>query len=338
MNYKLFGKSGLRVSELCLGAMMFGGEEGQSRANYETSKEIFDFYTNLGGNFIDTANIYTQGSSELLIGEFIHQERDHFVLATKFTMQDKMGDPNYSGNQRKNLRRSLESSLKRLKTDYIDILWLHAWDFLTPIEEIMRTLDDLISAGKVNYIGICNTPAWIISQANTIAEFKNWNSFCGLQTKYNLIERSAERELIPMAKAFNLAVTPWAPLEAGILTGKYINDKEGRLKDRSEVFTPRSEKISKALVKLAKDLGVSPGQIALNWLRQKDYTNIPIVGVRTKEQIKDNMACLNFGLEPKQIEHLDEISKIDLGYPHDMLQREVVRNNIYGGTQNQIDF
>ncbi|MCW5518156.1 aldo/keto reductase [Muriicola sp. Z0-33] len=222
MKYKLLGNSGLRVSEMALGTMTFGTDWGWG-ADKSESKKIFETYANSGGNFIDTANRYTEGTSERFVGEFIKEERDHFVLATKYTLFDKAGDPNFSGNHRKNLMRSVESSLERLDTDYIDLLWVHAWDFLTPVEEVMRGLNDLVSAGKVHYIGVSDTPAWIVAKANTLASHRGWSSFVALQAEYNLLQRDAERDLIPMAQSMGLALTPWAPLAGGALTGKYLS-------------------------------------------------------------------------------------------------------------------
>ena len=223
MRYKLLGKSGLRVSELCLGTMTFGDvwqDWGLATSNDE-SRKIFDGFAEAGGNFIDTANKYNEGKSESLLGEFIESDRDHFVVATKYTLSTREGDPNACGNHRKNMVRALEASLKRLKTDYIDLYWVHAWDFMTPVEEVMRGLDDMVRAGKVLYLGISDTPAWIVSQANTLAEVHGWSPFVGLQIEYSLAQRDPERDLLPMARAFDLAVTPWSPLAGGILSGKY---------------------------------------------------------------------------------------------------------------------
>ncbi len=238
MKYKLLGKSGLRVSEICLGTMSFGKEWGWG-CDYETSKNIFESFAKEGGNFIDTANRYTDGTSEKLVGEFIKSDRDHFVLATKYTLKDRTGDISFSGNSRKNMFRSVKESLARLGTDYIDLLWLHVWDFTTPVEEVMRGLDDLIRFGLVHYIGISDTPAWIVSQANTLADFRGWSKFIGLQIEYSLIERTAERDLIPMANALGIAITPWATLGGGVLSGKYLTNEPGRI---SADHARRSEK------------------------------------------------------------------------------------------------
>src|SRR6266849_5321107 len=223
MRYKLLGKSGLRVSELCLGAMTFGEDWGSMLpgASKEEAKKIFDLFVSKGGNFIDTANVYQNGTSEKYVGEFISSERERFVVATKYTLTTNPDDPNASGNHRKNLVQSVDESLKRLNTHYIDLLWVHIWDPMTPIEEVMRSLDDLIRSGKILYIGISDVPAWVVSNANAIADLRSWSSFIGLQIMYNLIERSAERELLPMASALDIGVTVWSPLGGGVLSGKY---------------------------------------------------------------------------------------------------------------------
>ena len=225
MQYKLLGKSGLRVSELCLGTMTFGEDWGWG-ASKEESKKIYDVFREAGGNFIDTANIYTNGTSEEYLGEFIATERDAIVLATKYTNGLGDGNPNGSGNQRKSMVQSVEGSLKRLGTDYIDVLWLHTWDFMTPAEEVMRAFDDLIRAGKVLYIGISDAPAWVVSQCNTLAELRGWTQFIGLQIEYSLIQRDPERDLLPMAHTLDVGVTAWSPLASGWLTGKYTNGKD----------------------------------------------------------------------------------------------------------------
>ncbi len=224
MRYKLLGRSGLRVSELALGAMTFGEEWGWGAAK-EESKAMFDAYANAGGNFIDTANRYTEGTSEKYVGEFVKADREHFVVATKYTLFTQKDDPNKCGNHRKSMVQALDASLERLDTDYVDLYWLHAWDFTTPVDEVMRALDDMVRAGKVLYIGVSDTPAWIVSQANTLADLRGWTRFVGLQIRYSLIDRTAERDLLPMAREFDLAVTPWSVLGAGVLTGKYNKDK-----------------------------------------------------------------------------------------------------------------
>lgn len=331
MQYKLLGNSGLRVSEIALGTMTFGTEWGWG-ADKDESQKIFETYANAGGNFIDTANRYTEGSSERFVGEFINEDRHHFVLATKYTLFDRMNDVNYSGNHRKNMMRSVEESLKRLNADYIDLLWVHAWDFLTPVEEVMRGLDDLVSAGKVHYVGISDTPAWIISRANTIAQFRGWTPFVGLQVEYSLLQRTPERDLIPMAKEMGLALTPWAPLAGGALTGKYLKGEEGRVREGSSRRDERSTSIVKKVVEVAEKINASPAQVALKWTMEKDYTSIPIVDGRKVAQMEDSLNATEISIPEEDIQKLDEVSKISLGFPHDFLNSKDVKQVVYGGS------
>ncbi|MGA9779247.1 MAG: aldo/keto reductase [Limisphaerales bacterium] len=338
MNYKLLGKSGLRVSELCLGAMTFGEDWGWG-ANKEESKAMFDLFAEAGGNFIDTADGYTGGTSEKFVGEFIRSERKHFVIATKFSFNQHRGDPNAGGNHRKNMVQALEGSLKRLGTDYVDLYWMHAWDELTPVEEVMRAFDDLVRAGKVLYIGISDTPAWWVARANTLAELRGWTPFVALQIEYNLIERTPERELLPMADALELTVTPWSPLASGWLTGKYAGKaKEERRLDKTPQFARRTERngaIARTVVKIAKAAGKSPAQVALNWLRARPNT-IPILGARKLSQLEDNLSCVKWSLNAKQLAQLDEVSRIESGFPRDFLDRPFVRDYLHGGMFDRI--
>src|SRR6266581_7636663 len=223
MRFRLLGNSGLRVSEFALGTMTFGDDWGWGSAR-EESQKVYDAFREAGGNFIDTANIYTNGTSESFLGEFMQGHRQSVVMATKYTNADPGKDPNAAGNQRKNMMQAVEASLKRVQTDYIDLYWVHMWDQITPVEEVMRGLDDLVRQGKVLYVGISDAPAWWIAQANTMAELRGWTQFIGLQIEYSLMERTVERELIPMAKALNLGVLAWSPLARGVLTGKYHGD------------------------------------------------------------------------------------------------------------------
>jgi aryl-alcohol dehydrogenase-like predicted oxidoreductase len=273
-----------------------------------------------------------------MVGEFIASDRDHFVVATKYTLYDRENDVSFSGNSRKNMFRSVEGSLDRLDTDYIDLLWVHMWDSTTPVDEVMRGLNDLISMGLVHYIGISDTPAWIVSQANTMAELKNWNRFIGLQIEYSLIERTPERDLLPMAKAFELAVTPWAPLGGGVLTGKYLKKQKGRIDDDHPRRNDRNTQIAKAVMDVAKELGVTPSQVAINWTRQQGQQMIPIVGATKEAQIKDSLGCIEFTIPEEQMKKLDAISEISLGFPHEFLKSDLVKNVAYGGTYDQLDF
>jgi aryl-alcohol dehydrogenase-like predicted oxidoreductase len=337
MLYKLLGRSGIRVSEICLGTMTFGEEWGWG-CSFQESKEIFDIYANAGGNFIDTANRYTEGSSERYVGELIESDREHFVLATKYTLFTKKGDISASGNNRKNMVQSLEASLKRLKTDYIDLYWVHAWDFTTPEEEVMRALDDMVRAGKVLSIGISDTPAWIIARSQTIAELRGWNSFAGLQIEYSLLQRTPERDLLPMAKAFDMAITPWAPLAGGALSGKYLNPNDSsprRLADNSIRLNEKNTEIVREVVAIAAQVGCTPSQVALNWLRKKPGIMIPIVGARKAAQLQDSLGCLDFELTADHMQRLDAISAIELGFPHDFLEK--TREIVFGGMYHRID-
>lgn len=339
MNYKLLGKSGLRVSELCLGTMTFGPDWGWG-ADKVTSRAIYDIFRDRGGNFLDTANRYTEGTSESFLGEFIKEtgDRNEVVLATKYSLFTENGKLNDGGNHRKNLVQSLEGSLKRLQTDYIDLLYLHAWDFMTPVEEVMRALDDLIRAGKVLYIGISDAPAWIVSRANTIAELRGWTQFVALQVEYSLITRDAEREYIPMAEELDLAIAAWAPLAGGALTGKYLsdNDEPKRLKEGSKRLNDKSRAITREVVAIAAELGCSPAQVAMNWVRQVSPTMIPVVGARKAGHIEDSLSCLDYTLTEAQLLRLHKVSEIELGFPHDFLASDGVLNVIHGGNQDKI--
>ncbi|NBC18226.1 MAG: aldo/keto reductase [Bacteroidetes bacterium] len=337
MRYHLLGRSGLRVSELALGTMTFGPEWGWG-ADEATSRAIFDAYAEAGGNFIDTANRYTEGTSERYVGDFIAADRDHFVVATKYTLWDEQGDPNKSGNHRKNMMRSVEASLQRLDTEFIDLLWVHAWDFTTRLDELMRGLDDLVRQGKVLYVGISDTPAWIVSQANMLADLRGWTPFTALQLRYSLIDRTPERDLLPMARTLDLAVTPWSVLGAGVLTGKYNREnppEEGRAKGGAATVE-RNLEIAETVIALADELGASPSQVALRWAMQQPGVILPLVGARTEAQIEDNLGALDIELSDDHLERLDAVSAIDPGFPHDFLQQEPIRDVVFGGTYDQI--
>jgi aryl-alcohol dehydrogenase-like predicted oxidoreductase len=337
MKYKLLGRSGLKVSELCLGTMGFGTEAGWG-ADAATSFDIMDAYANAGGNFLDTANMYKLGTSEKIIGDYLsHHDRDYFVLATKYTLKDNTTNPNASGNNRKNMMRSVEQSLKRLKTDFLDILYLHIWDDITPIDEVLRAMDDLIKQGKINYAAISDTPAWVVAKGNTLAELMGWSQFVALQIEYSLLARTPERELIPMAKHFGITVTPWAPLAGGALTGKYLRGEKGRIKPESNRLNDRSEAITKVVVAIADELGVSPGNVALQWTRQQGFSCIPIVGATKVDQFKDNLKTIDVTLSDDQLKRLDEASAIQLGFPGDFFKEEAVRNNSFGGFYDRVE-
>ncbi|REA63121.1 aldo/keto reductase [Dyadobacter luteus] len=335
MNYQLLGRSGLRVSELCLGTMTFGTDWGWGADKHESFK-IFDAYADAGGNFIDTANRYTEGSSEKYVGEFIESDRDHWVLSTKFTLKDRNDDLNFAGNHRKNMMRSVLSSLKRLNTEYIDLLWVHLWDNTTPVEEVMRGLDDLVSRGLVHYIGISDTPAWVVSQANTIADFRGWNAFAAIQFEYSLLQRTPERDLIPMAKALDLAVTPWGTIGGGALTGKYLRDETGRVPKDSTRRNKNSSKVAQTVVDIANELDATPAQIAINWARQREEVMIPIIGASKSTQLTDSLGCLSFEIPAEQMRKLNEVSQIELGFPHEFLKSDGVKEETFGGMYEKL--
>lgn len=337
MQYKLLGRSGLKVSELCLGTMGFGTEWGWG-ANENLSEEILATFTEAGGNFIDTANRYTEGTSEKIIGSFMSKhDRDYYVLATKYSLHDNLTNPNASGNNRKNMMRSVEASLKRLRTEYIDLFYLHIWDHLTPIDEVMRGLDDLVKQGKVNYIGISDTPAWIVSRGNTMAELMGWSQFVALQVEYSLIQRTPERELTPMAKQLGLSVTPWAPLAGGALTGKYLKGDKGRLPENSKRLNDRSIAITKAVMEIAEEIGATASQVALRWTMQQSFSSIPIVGATKTTQLVDNIGAITITLSPEHIARLNEASSFELGFPHDFFNEAGVKQVTYGGFYDKIE-
>jgi aryl-alcohol dehydrogenase-like predicted oxidoreductase len=324
--------------------MTFGEEWGWG-ASKEESTKVFQAYVEAGGNFIDTANHYTGGSSERIVGELLRDRRPEFVLATKYTLNPRAKDPNGGGNHRKSLVQSLEASLKRLGTDYIDLYWVHAWDFMTPVEEVMRALDDVVRAGKVLYVGISDAPAWIVSQANTLADLRGWSRFVGLQIPYSLIERAPERDLLPMAHAFDIAVTTWGALGAGVLSGKYKkgqpHPKGNRLTEvgswGANVLSERNLTIAEVVQSIASALGKTPSQIAIAWvLAQRARANlVPILGARRLDQVKDNLAALDVQLSPSHLAQLEEASKIQLGFPHEFLTE--ARWLVFGETFPLID-
>jgi aryl-alcohol dehydrogenase-like predicted oxidoreductase len=335
MRYKLLGRSGLRVSELCLGTMTFGEDWGWG-ASKDQSRRIFETFAEAGGNFVDTANNYTDGTSERFVGEFIATERERFVVSTKYTLSQRLGDPNASGNHRKSMVRALEASLRRLNTDYVDLFWLHMWDYTTQVEEILRALDDLVRAGKVLHIGISDTPAWVISKANAIADMRGWSRFVALQAEYSLLQRTAERDLLPMARDGDIAVLAFAVLEGGELTGKY--NRATAEPKRNDQAGERSMALAEALIGLASEIGRTPAQIAINWVRQqRPGPIIPILGARTAEQLRDNLSCLEFELTDEQIGRLADVSPLELGFPHSFLALPHLRHLIYSGMFEQID-
>lgn len=342
--YRLLGRSGLRVSPLSLGTMTFGSDWGWG-ADRDEARRIFDAYVDRGGNFIDTANQYTNGTAERLLGEFAADVRERLVIATKYTMNRRAGDPNSGGNHRKNLVTSVEESLRRLRTDYIDLLYLHVWDGTTPVEEVLRGLDDLVRAGKVLYAGISDTPAWQVARMQTIADLRGWIPLVALQIEYSLIERTVERDLIPMAAELGLGVIPWSPLGSGVLTGKYTRadlnhdgggSPEGTRKDvaaGSGALTERGLSIAEVVKDVAGELGVTPAQAALAWTLRNPAVTAPIIGARTLAQAEDNFGALDVRFTDAQLATLDKASEIELGFPHEMLRREIPRTVVFGGAK-----
>ena len=333
MQLRLLGKSGLRVSELALGTMTFGEDWGWG-AGQETARQIFERYTAAGGNFIDTSNNYTNGTSETFVGEFIHAQRDRYVVATKYTLRLTTGDehnPNLGGNSRKSMLRSVENSLRRLNTDYIDLLYLHMWDYTTPVEEVLRAADDLVRAGKVLYFGFSDTPAWVVSHAVAKAEDLGWTRPVAMQIPYSVAGRDVERDVLPMARAYDLAILPWGLLAGGVLTGKYSRAADGAPRRESEV-SERGLRLGAAVQAIADEVGRSPSQVAINWVRQQPGNVIPILGARTVAQIEDNLACLDFRLSEAQMAKLDEIAEFKVSFPNSFLKGEHVRGLIFGDT------
>jgi aryl-alcohol dehydrogenase-like predicted oxidoreductase len=342
MKYRLLGNSGLRVAEASLGTMTFGDEWGWGSPKDE-AKKVYETYREAGGNFIDTANFYTNGTSEKFLGEFMQGHRDSVVLATKYSNATPGNDPNAAGNHRKSMMLAVEASLKRLQTDYIDLYWVHLWDGITPVEEVMRGLDDLVRQGKVLHVGISDAPAWWVAQANTLAELRGWTQFIGLQIEYSLIERTVERELIPMAKALNVGVVAWSPLAGGVLTGKYHSEgkAEGaRMTNKgTQEFLPdeqRATPIISALKAVSQQTGRSMPQVALAWLRYRTVPVIPIIGARKVSQLQDNLASLDLELSAEQLKFLDGASRIEPGFPQGIYAREMVRGIRYGGMWDRL--
>ncbi|GAA4413746.1 aldo/keto reductase [Actinokineospora soli] len=317
MRYRLFGRTGLRVSELMLGAMTF--------SDPAEAKRVIDTFADAGGNAIDTASAY--GDSEEILGEVLG-DRDRFVIGTKYTLSRDRTDPNASGNHRKNLVRSLDRSLRRLRTDYVDIYWVHIWDRHTPLEETMRALDDVVRAGKVLHIGISDAPAWVVSRANTLAEWRGWTPFSGLQVPYNLLNRDIERELLPMAESFGMTVTAWAPLAAGKLSGGTR---------RGQTPTPREQPAVAAVRSVAADPGATPAQVALAWIRSKSRAVIPLVGVSSTDQLTDNLRALDLTLPADALTHLESAVPFDLGFPGAFIAECEPNPFVFGDSATKVD-
>lgn len=340
-HYRLLGRSGLRVSPLSLGTMTFGTEWGWGADDAE-ARRIFDAYVDRGGNFVDTSVNYTNGASERIVGGLIKAKRDRIVLATKFTMARDMGNINAGGNHRFNLVRSVETSLRQLDTDRIDLMYLHAWDFTTRPDEVMRALDDLVRAGKILYLGICNTPAWRVAQMQTLADWRGWSPLVALQVEYSLVERTVEHELLPMAQAMGLGVLPWSPLGGGILTGKYgradlsdENDADVAAHRKGVIastghLNQRSLDIADVVGQVAEEIGASRSQVAIAWTLRNPAVVSPIIGARTLAQVEDNLGALQVVLSEAQLNRLDQASAIAPIFPARFIGRPMAQQLIFG--------
>ena len=341
MKLKLFGSTGLRVSELCLGTMTFGEAYGWGAPPAEAAA-MFDAFVTAGGNFFDTANSYQGGAAETILGQLIARDRDRYVVATKYTLSTAPGDPNAWGNHRKNLRRSLEGSLKRLGTDYVDLYQVHFWDHTTPAPEVMGALDDLVRSGKALHVAVSDAPAWIVAQANTWAAAHGKAELAAIQIEYSLIERRVEHELLPMARALGLPVLAWSPLAFGVLAGKFHDgtpgsqaSKRGELMD--SYLGARADAIVPVVLGVAKELGVSAAQVALAWVRQRGAQVFPILGARTNAQLSDNLASLNLELPAALLSRLDTVSAVEPSFPGKMWKNpRLVNERVSGGTAASI--
>ncbi len=338
-HYVTLGRSGLRVSPLSLGTMTFGEDWGWGTP-IEDSKRIIDAYLDRGGNFLDTANIYTKGHAEAIIGEHLKArgDRNRIVLATKCTGNMFKGDPNGGGNGRKALMAAVDESLRRLQTDYIDLLWSHFWDRHTPIQEMLRTYDDLVRAGKVRYIGLSDHPAWVCAMAQYECRQNGWSPIVGLQIEYSLMERTVEGELMPMAQELGMGVTPWSPLKGGVLTGKYTREnrpKEGEARSAAKELDEQVYGIIDALLAVAKETGHTPAEVALAWVQSRPGVTSTIIGARTMEQLDANLKALEVSLSDEQVSKLDEASHVRQAFPFDFVEgtRTVIQ---HGSTVNGI--
>lgn len=335
MRYRLLGNTGLRVSELFLGAMTFG-EQGGVGAPLDECRRILDRYAEAGGNVVDTAVNYRGGASEEFLGELLDGRRDEFVLATKYTVSRDGRDPNAAGNHRKNLVRSLETSLRRLRTDYLDVYWVHLWDRHTPVEETMRALDDVIRAGKVLYIGISDAPAWVVARANVLAQWRGWTPFAGLQVPYSLLNRDIERELLPMAEATGMTVAAWSPLAGGILSGKYTaGTAEASSRLTAANLSERDHTVAHAVQQAADELGATPSQVALAWVRARSRSVHPIVGARSLAQLDDNLGALDLTLPDHVVRRLTEAADFSVGFPTEFIAQ--TSDWVFGEAGRRVD-
>jgi aryl-alcohol dehydrogenase-like predicted oxidoreductase len=336
-HYVTLGRSGLRVSPFCLGAMTFGEDLGPGTgSSVKESEQIIDRYLDLGGNFIDTANFYMRGHSEKIIGDHLahdREKRDRVVIATKFSGNLYPGDPNGGGSNRKSIVAACEQSLRRLRTDYIDLYYLHIWDKHTPIEETVAAMHDLVEAGKVRYLGISDAPAWKVAQAQLLAQFRGWAPFIALQIEYSLAERTVEGELVPMARELGLGVVPWSPLASGRLSGKYTRGNAGQVTGGRAAFvagrlSEKDYEIVEVLARIAKERGTTVPRVALAWVRSQPGVASTIIGGRTIEHFEDNVQALEVTLAAEQVEALAAVSAPQLPFPIPFLRHAP---GVYGG-------
>lgn len=340
MRYSILGRSGLRVSQLCLGTMTFGPGADWSRSEAE-ARVVFDAYVEGGGNFIDTANMYTGGESEKIVGRLVADDRERFVLSTKYANAiPGKGDPNAAGMHRKSLTQSLDASLKRLGVDYIDLYIVHWWDFTTPVEEVHRALDDAISAGKILHIGLSDVPAWVVSRAQAFHELRGLAPIACMQLEYSLVQRSIEREHLPLADTYGIGVTAWSPMAGGILSGKYTRgqreDGPKRLDSMQlQALDERNRSIALAVDAVADRLDVPSSQVALAWVMSRGV--IPIVGATKPQQMRENLAAAGLVLDAATLAELDQASAFDVGHPYNMLDWDMPMSLGYGGMFEQMD-
>jgi len=325
-HYVTLGRSGLRVSPLCLGTMTFGQEWGWG-ANPGDSAAVLARYIELGGNFIDTANFYTHGHSEKIIGDFFANNsslREQCVIATKFFGSLRQGDPNAGGAGRKSIVAACNESLRRLRTDYIDLYWMHCWDYHTPIEETLRTLDDLVTAGKIRHVGFSDTPAWKAVQAQMLAQLNSWTPAIALQLEYSLLERTIEGDLVPMASEFGLGITPWSPLKSGVLSGAYRRNGSASDVRRGDWaksgLSDHAYAVIDTLVQIADETSSTPARVALQWVSGRPGITAPIVGARTLAQLEDNLASLQVTLSDQQRNRLTVMTVPKLNFPHGFIK------------------
>jgi aryl-alcohol dehydrogenase-like predicted oxidoreductase len=330
LEVRVLGPSGLRVSRLCLGTATFGNREWG--CDESEGRNILDRYLDAGGNFLDCANKYADGESELVLGRILQGRRDRVVVGTKYTGTLDDTDLNASGNHRKSLVRSLDRSLRSLQTDYLDILWVHAWDGVTPIDVLMRALDDQVRAGKVLSAGISNAPAWMISYAQAVAASHGWSSFTAVQNEYSLLQRGPERDLLPMSSYLGMGYVAWAPFAQGRLTGKYSSQSKEpkRLSAEEARMSEAQDTVVRATLEVAKEIDAAPTAVALRWMMQHQPQVIPIIGARTIEQYEANMRCLEIDLSDTQMKRLNSVSAIDLGSPTTFMRGEPGRDFMWG--------